>query len=82
MFHRKKRCQASSSTVGNKHSQKTKQRPLEEIPAPLQQQKPAVQIKLAFKDSYSRIQGFSFSSHLRQIYKDEVERNGIKSQQE
>lgn len=74
MFHRKKRCQATSSTVGNKHAQK-KQRPLEETPAPLQQQKPAVQIKLAFKDSYSRLQGFSFSSHLRQIYTDEVKRN-------
>lgn len=74
MFHRKKRCQASSSTVGNNHAQK-KQRPLEETPAPVQQQKPAVQIKLTFKDSYSRIQGFSFSSHLRHIYTDEVKRN-------
>lgn len=59
MFHRKKRRQASSSTVGNKHAQK-KQRPLEEAPAPLQQQKPAVQIKLAFKDSYLSIQGLIF----------------------
>lgn len=75
MFHRKKRCQASSSTVGNNHAQKKKQRPLEETPAPLQQQKPAVQIKLTFKDSYSRIQGFSFSSHLRHIYTDEVKLN-------
>lgn len=75
MFHRKKRCQASSSTVGNNHAQKKQQRPLEETPAPLQQQKPAVQIKLTFKDSYSRIQGFSFSSHLRHIYTDEVKRN-------
>lgn len=71
MFHRKKWRQTSSSTVGNKHAQK-QQRPLEETPAPLQQHKPAVQIKLAFKDS--KIEGFK-DFHFRYIYTDEVKRN-------